>query len=110
MTPGLLPPLVKAAAAKYGSYGQPKQPCSAHSAGGYGQPKKPFSAIDLPPLPPPPLVSQVMEFLVTDLRTNIIFEQAHLEESLINLLQIFSTSSEYLNYSSLLLQAQMDKQ
>ena len=65
MTPGLLPPLVKAAAAKYGSYGQPKQPCSAHSAGGYGQLKKPFSAIDLPPLPPPPLVSQVMEFLVT---------------------------------------------
>ena len=51
-----------AAAAKYGSYGQPKQPFSAHSAGGYGQPKKPFSAIDLPPLPPPPLVSLVMEF------------------------------------------------
>ena len=65
MTPGLLPPLVKAAAAKYGSYGQPKQPFSAHSAGGYGQHKKPFSAIDLPLLPPPPLVSQVMEFLVT---------------------------------------------
>ena len=64
MTPGLLPPLVKAAAAKYGSYGQPKQPFSAHSAGGYGLPKKPFSAIDLPPLPPPPLVSQVVEFLV----------------------------------------------
>ena len=45
----------------------------------------------------------------THLRTNIIFVQAHLEESLINLLQIFSTSCEYLNHSSLLLQAQMDK-
>ena len=67
----LLSPLVKAAAAKYGSYGQPKQPCSAHSAGGYGQHKKPFSAIDLPLLPPPPLVSQVMEFLLTGINNSL---------------------------------------